>query len=347
MWDEINKALVEIAVRQSLRSIRRSPERTLRNLVDLGEGLTKGSFSKGFYTVIQEMLQQEDSPYYELLKDVAHNVDNDTLRIFGMNFGYNGCTRGARQIRHIESTLGFHVPWSLSMQIENTSDALSPEEWSDIVTDGKKLGIFIYMVFCEATSLPVVEQLCRLHGDSAFVCFLAPSTASMPKPRRHERIHNLAFFLETADPHFGQRTKLLRDGKYLYGAYHKYGQDDTEDILSNAWIESAAKAHCTFAILLEKPECPAEVRKTVTTYVHDARNHQRFPTIPMAYYADNLWIDQVISDEAYFIGITAKGEFITQKENLRTKQSIRTGSLETLLPPLGPRPHPTGASAPA
>lgn len=81
-----------------LKSIKNDPERGARNLVDLAMQFSEGRFQKNFFSAAQTMLQNENSAYYGLIRDIATYTDETRLFTFGMNLGYNGCTVGVKRM---------------------------------------------------------------------------------------------------------------------------------------------------------------------------------------------------------------------------------------------------------
>ncbi|MGB4610151.1 MAG: hypothetical protein WBH77_05945, partial [Saccharofermentanales bacterium] len=87
MKNRMPRLLVETIVKKALKSIKHSPERGIRNLIDFALQLSDGRFQKDFFTVAQNMLQNENSAYYELIRDVITYVDTEKLYTFGINVG--------------------------------------------------------------------------------------------------------------------------------------------------------------------------------------------------------------------------------------------------------------------
>lgn len=108
MEQSVSRVLVEMAVKTALKNIHDSPERGIRNLVDMALQCAEGRFQHSFFATAQTMLQNEDSAYYELVRDTVAHTDPGRLYTFGMNLGYNACTVGARHIRENEKKLGQH-----------------------------------------------------------------------------------------------------------------------------------------------------------------------------------------------------------------------------------------------
>ena len=93
------RMLVEGVIDRSLRAIRDDPRRGLRKLVDMGADCATGRLQKRFLRMAQDMLENEDSPYYDMVVSAAEAVDHHKIKTFGINFGWNCLTVGAGQIR--------------------------------------------------------------------------------------------------------------------------------------------------------------------------------------------------------------------------------------------------------
>ena len=87
MQNDLTRLLVESTVRRTLKNIQESPERAIRNLVDLGVQFSSGRFQSRLMAQAQKMLQNQKSAYYALVKDAAASVDPEILTTFGVNLG--------------------------------------------------------------------------------------------------------------------------------------------------------------------------------------------------------------------------------------------------------------------
>ena len=99
MKSDMTRVLVESTIRRTLKAMQESPEREARNLVDAGAQFSTGRFQTRLISHAQRMLQNSKSAYYALVKDVVTYADHDNIATFGVNLGYNSCTKGARLIR--------------------------------------------------------------------------------------------------------------------------------------------------------------------------------------------------------------------------------------------------------
>lgn len=119
MQKDISRILIESVINKTLKDITVSPRRTARNLIDMGVNFSKGRFQKLFLSSAQEFLQNQNSAYYDLITDVSDHVDKKIISTFGMNLGYNGCTRGAKKIREIKYYQSGKSAWHFCLSIEN------------------------------------------------------------------------------------------------------------------------------------------------------------------------------------------------------------------------------------
>ena len=169
----IARTLIQTVVRQKLNAIKSDPERSLRNLVDMGLSFAAGSEQKRFLQQAQRTLQDENSAYYRIIYDMVLHVDTEHLMGFGMNLGYNSLTAGARTIRRLESECGYDIPWCLTLAIDRKGYTAHESDYTNLIEQGKRLGIYTYLII--APELPVgLFTLLRQQKDCAFLLFTSP-----------------------------------------------------------------------------------------------------------------------------------------------------------------------------
>ena len=65
---DITRSLLEATIDKALRDLQTDPERSVRNLVDLAQSFSNGRFQKNFFSIIQSLLEDQDSAYYTLVR---------------------------------------------------------------------------------------------------------------------------------------------------------------------------------------------------------------------------------------------------------------------------------------
>lgn len=315
MKKDINWMLIESVVRRTVQKLHDSPEREIRNLIDLGLSFADGRFQRKFLKASQKMLRNEKSAYYPLIKDVVSHVDEERLVTFGMNLGYNGCTRGAKTIRQIEQEEGFNIPWALSFslnpaQIENGC-------YSSVIHQGTEFGIYVYLM--EASD-PVEQSLALTaeHPDCAFVLFVRPQQITDAFVQQLEKQNNLMLSVEWEEGAL-ESCRLLREHRLLYSVHHQYSAEQVPSLLDGSWLEQVLPAHPAFALLLAQHGCPNVQQQEVYQYVLSVRDGQKYPLILMDIKNDLLMIDNIISSDVCLAGFDRDGTLYSHNATYRTK----------------------------
>lgn len=309
MKKDMNQVLIETAVNKALKDIRESPERTIRNLIDLGLNFTKGRFQKSFFRSAQEMLRNENSAYYALSKDAITSVEQKALTTFGINLGYHSCTKGAKIIREIEAQLHMNIPWSLTLIINHDKLKSQPDFYSSVMEQGRALGIHTYFLFITGDPESVVPLL-QSQPECAFILFLCdhPVTDSFISEMSSVKNTMIAVY---ADEDMQKTCERLRSARLLYAVYQRYTEEERENIVSGCWLSHALSARPIFAFLLADPSCSAATRQEVYSYTLSVRSGQKQPVFLMDMMQDIMMIDEVISDGVCMVGFDCDGSLRT------------------------------------
>lgn len=312
MENNVSRILIETIVKKTLKEIKDSPERSVRNLVDMALNFSKGRFQYRFFEAAQTMLKNENSPYYALIRDTVAHVDTEHLAGFGMNLGYNGCTMGAKKIRAIEEAQGFNIPWSVSLCIDAEQFPAHQEQYHRVIDQGEAMGIYTWLLFVDGAPHEILT-LPERHSDSAFIVFATPPDIIEPFLDGAGALHNLmlAIRLEETAP---QICALAQEKGLLYSVYHCYGAGDTQAITSGELFRGIERMHPVFTILISDPGCPDGVRREVYEYVQRARNEQLFQTLPWEAAFDGSFVDSIISQDACSAGFDEDGWLMTLYE---------------------------------
>jgi len=296
MENSMSRILIETVVRKTLKDMKEDPERSIRKLVDMALNFSEGRFQTNFFQIAQTMLENENSPYYALLRNISSSVDTERLATFGMNLGYNSCTLGAKKIRENEQELGCNIPWTVAFQTEGPQITEHLSEYHTAVADGEKLGIYAWMLFDQShpqALIPLIHE----HPDSAFFLFCDPDDIDTAFLDSIFDVNNLMLVVryeETAEALYAQ----IHDSGLLYSAYYTYAQEDIESITNGDLFYSIQQTHPVFTVLLAQQGCTKPIQNAAYQAVVQARDEQSYQTIPLEFYFDNRLIDKIISDDA-------------------------------------------------
>lgn len=145
----LSRAMVESVVDRSLREIVSDPDRSLRKLVDLGNLLARGRSQKESFSLLSRVLENEGSPYYDMVRRIVQEVDREKLKCFGINLGWESWTVGAGRIRALEGERHYNIPWCLTFRLGGQPWALGAEDYRALLLQGQELGICSYFFFAE------------------------------------------------------------------------------------------------------------------------------------------------------------------------------------------------------
>ena len=216
MESSIARILVETTVRQTLRGLREDPERSLRNLIDMGLEFSQGRLQSRFFETARLWMKNEESAYYGLIQDAACHIEAEHLITLGMNVGYNGCTRGAGTIRANEKRLGFHIPWTVFLQIDPARYPEHRAQYDSAVAEGEGLGIRCWMLLAHS-GLPALCSLIAEHPDSAFFLFCRPEAVTASALERLAPLRQLMLVVRWGGK-AGKACALLRRARLPYCA---------------------------------------------------------------------------------------------------------------------------------
>ena len=304
----MTRALIETLARKALRDMKDSPERSMRNFVDLGVQFTEGRFKEEFLNTVQELLQDENSAYYKLATDAIYHTEHENLLTFGLNICYDSCTVGAKTIQRIEANEGFYVPWTLYIKVNDEAYSTWKPIYEKTVKHGKKLGIHTYLLFSRnhhEQLLPLISS----NKDCAFVVFCKPETVTEKLLDDLVGCNNLMISVEFCEQtdETAHACALLRGRKMLYSIYMMYNDETAHRITEDyPWCDTEEQ-HAPLTITIPSSTCSKSVSNAVYNIVYKVRKAQRYATVPWDGYTDNRFIDSVISDCALMAGFDEQG----------------------------------------
>lgn len=307
MAESMNRIMVKTIVKKAIRDLKTDPERTTRNLVDMALNFADSRFQKQFYSQAQNLLANEKSGYYALVKDTITQVNEESLLTFCMNLGYNGLYEGSQKIRKAESEKGYNVPWTISMTI---TEGKVYDRHHDAIKQGEALGIHCWQLFSNHGIFECMAMAER-HPESAFVIFCDSGEISLSVLDYADDIRNIAIMVPF-DKDADVVCDLLRSSGILFGLYDTYTEKDLAAIESGELLHDMEQLRPAFCILKPQFICQKDLQSRVYTWITKARMEQEYRTIPWELYGDMLLVDEVISDDPCWIGFDEYGQLHTQ-----------------------------------
>lgn len=331
MENSMSRMMVEIVVRKALKSIKDDPERSIRNLVDMAFHFSsEHRFPNDFFSDAQTMLQNENSAYYAMIRDLVTYTNTDRLFTFGMNLGYNGCTEGAKRLRSHEERMNCNIPWTISVQINTEKCEEALEKYHALICEGENLGIYTWMLF--ALNKPQTALvLAKAHPDSAFCIFCEADDLTAAFLDKTAELYNVMLVIRFEE-NAAKLCATLRNDGLLYSVWHQYGSKDVEAITNGDLFSSTQKLSPLFTVLIPDEHCPEDVRHLAYLAVKQVRKDQVYRTLAWEFQGDNDLIDSIISGDTCSVYFDQNGNLCNRRKTLTSKkQNLFQRSLYDIL----------------
>lgn len=335
---ELTYAVIKTAVDNGIRYIQDNPKRGVRNLLDLGEYFARGRFQKDFFELAHGILKNEDSFYYDIISRLIKNTSHKTIAGFGINIGFNSLTYGANIIREHEKEFGYSIPWVIVFNFEkSTDDHITAHEADKLIQEGKKTGIYSYMMMFGKNIEMLDEMYAAIekNQDCAIVIFIKPCIIDEETAKKLSSLSNLCINVIIDDctlDFAAEKTNMLRKYKCFYGGYMYYNDNNASDIMNGVVSNKLLSASMNFAVLVKDQECSDETSIKVYEYIYNSRTRMNHPVCLMDFYGDIARIDSIISEESFFLCIDSNGHAAASSlYGAKSELNIRTSSLADIL----------------
>ncbi len=321
---DLGRALVEGIISRALKDMENDSRRTARNLVDLGLTLARGPFERLFLAACRNVLDDENSTYYQTLDRALKDFDRQTLITFGINAGFEGCSRGAKRIREIEQRRGFNIPWTIRLAVGR--DGLAVERVRQIIHQAMELGVHVFRLVDCQLELEELTQLLQEYPTCAFVLFTTGCREPQWDLEALTKYHGLLFSVCAQSP--GARTLCdrLTQTRMPYAVHLDYDDQNAADL---PHLLEQAQELGSLLVLLRGFDATGQTREQVNRQVVEARTTGIYPAVPIDIPADLLAIDQVISSDACSLAFLPDGRAFTHRGI--TDSSIEELSLEEIM----------------
>lgn len=312
----MKKAMIETAVDQGIKAMEDDPKRSVRRLTDLGSQFSNNRFQDMLFSVMQELLNNENSAYYDMIQNLLKNTDHEAIKKFGVNFGYMGWNYGAALIRENESKLGFYIPWTLLLRYDpSCSSGLGEEKLAKLFEEGQELGIYTYFIrenAHETDDSYALLELMERYKDCAFVWLKGNGRLTAAQIQSLKLCKGTLLSLPVEDPETMLSISLLIDQGIPFALHMEY--DGSETMLPDndkaLIIDKVLASETAFFFLIGKDNATVSAGKLA----HDSRMEQNHPFVTMDYYYDGTEVSKMLCEHPYLLELDVDGTIIHPNE---------------------------------
>lgn len=267
-----------VVIDKLLKGMKEDQETSLLKIVDLAEKFMGDNFRPESYEGARKMIQNPDAKWMKYLNRALKEIDPHVAKMTALNLGYQAAFQGTKMIRKNREVYNCNIPWLILMDPTSACNLhctgcwaaeyghklnLTYEELDDIVTQGKELGIFFYMM---TGGEPLVRKadiikLCEKHNECAFHCYTNGTLVDQAFCDEMKRVGNLSLsislegFEDTNDFRRGdgvyqkvlQAMDLLHENGLIFGNSVCYTSKNMEAVTSDEFFDLLIEHGSRFA----------------------------------------------------------------------------------------------------
>lgn len=265
---DVSTTIKKYGLEQAFRYLYKDPEKNMLTLMDWADKFSGGEFEPQ-RKLIRKYMEDPNEPYYGFIRKLFTDVDEGVLTTAAVNFFINASLVGWPQQEKLRAKYNCNIPWAILLDPTSACNLhctgcwaaeygnklnLSFEEIDSIITQGKELGVYLYIY---TGGEPLVRKkdiirLCEKHNDCVFLCFTNATLIDEAFADEMLRVKNfvpaisLEGFEEATDGRRGngvyqkviQAMELLKRKKLLYGISACYTSANYQSITDDAFYDS-------------------------------------------------------------------------------------------------------------
>ena len=272
-----------VAVRKAadvvIKNLDKDREKEILKLVDFMEKYMDGEKLDVDFDSVRKKIKDKDSALNKYINKALDEIDPGVLKTMVLNLGFEAFLNGTKTIRKMREKYNCNVPWLILMDPTSACNLhctgcwaaeygnrlnLTFDEMDSVVTQGKELGIYLYMF---TGGEPLVRKsdiikLCEKHNDCAFLSFTNGTLVDEAFCQEMKRVGNLylAISLEgfeavndlrRGDGVYGKvmnAMDLLKKNGLVFGTSICYTSKNTETVTSDEFIQLMVDKGCRYAM---------------------------------------------------------------------------------------------------
>lgn len=334
-----------------LQKARSSSERTqyYLSILDLAEKFLKRELTPEKTAQVRAALSDPDNRYIRMINRMIDEGDPGFLKTTILNLGFEAFLHGTRTIRENRERYGCNIPWLILFDPTNACNmhckgcwsgtyghksSLTFEEMDKIVTEGKALGVYLYMM---TGGEPLVRKkdiiaLARKHHDCYFGAYTNSTLIDEALCEEVRKLGNLTFLLSIegtpesndarrGDGHYEAAMRamdLLKAHGILFGTSVCYTRDNIESVTSDEFFRMLEEKGARFGFYFHymptgKNAVPAllptpQQRAYMIKRIREVRADSKFCFYPMDFQNDGEFVGGCIAGGRNYFHINANGD---------------------------------------
>ena len=262
-----------------LKKVDKDREKGMLGLVDFIEKYMSGEQVDMNFEGVKDIISDPDSSLSRFMNKALDEIDPHVLKTILLNLGFEAFLNGTKTIRKMREVHHCNIPWLILMDPTSACNLhctgcwaaeygnklnLTLEELSDVVKQGKELGVYFYMF---TGGEPLVRKkdlirLCEEHNDCQFLAFTNGTLVDEAFCADMKRVGNLALAislegspevndLRRGDGVYGKvmhAMDLLKENGLIFGTSICYTSKNCESVTSKEFVKLMVDKGCRYAM---------------------------------------------------------------------------------------------------
>ncbi len=278
MNNDLNRILIENAIRLNLRNFDFDDKRCIRKLIDTGIHLAGKNDENHIFESIGELFRDENSLYYPAVSKLMKNSDKEKFIQFGINLGYNTFNKAATTIQQMSSKYNKNIPWIADMDVTAYNESgYSTATFNKLVNHYGTLGINAYIIRFDPevseTAYINILTVIRQNQYTNFLLVLPDKPVSDALLERMATLSNILVSLPFKGEATDYNRARLAENKIMSAVRVVVDGDYANEILGTVADPIADKAGASLLTQVAAYESPIIIFETAPTMTAEELRH--------------------------------------------------------------------------
>ena len=353
---KLQRKAFSAAVDRGIAKIRNADDKTqaLSDILDIAEKFSRKNLNSesgnAIFNKIRDTLNDQSSRWGSFICRLVDETDPHYLKRIIMTLGYEAFFRGTKEIRANRKKYGCNIPWLILFDPTMACNMhctgcwsgtyghkayLTNEEMDRIVTQGKELGVYLYMLTGGEPTIRMkdIMNLAEKHSDCFFALFTNSTLITDEICRKVQKLGNITFILSiegTAQTNDGRRGSghydavmaamdLLKKYGIIFGTSVCYTRDNVEAVTSDEFFSLVEEKGARFGLYFHfmpvgnnaVPELmpTVEQRKYIIKRIREVRGKDsNLCFFPMDFQNDGEFVGGCIAGGRNYFHINSNGD---------------------------------------
>ncbi len=185
---KVAREVFNVTINKTIQHVYEDKEKGFLEILDNAKIFMGDDFSDNLYKEARKLANNPEEKWMKYLNRIIDEIHPNVLKKTALNLGFEASLYGTKTIRQMRKIHKCNIPWLILMDPTSSCNLhctgcwaaeygnklnLSYEDMDHIITQGKKLGVYLYMF---TGGEPLVRKddiirLCEKHNECQFHAF--------------------------------------------------------------------------------------------------------------------------------------------------------------------------------